>query len=99
MMLHSSRPLILASGGDGSRSEYELASVYYQILNRRAADGAAYITVSPLLPEGSSPGLWNLLGMDTEIAANKVLLRRCPGSSQTRSGDSVPHVFGPPVVL
>ena len=61
MILRSSRPLILASGGDGSRSEYELASVYYQILNCRAADGAAYITVSSLLPEGSSPGLWNHL--------------------------------------
>ena len=34
----------MASGSDGT-SEYELAAVYYQILNRRAADGAAYITV------------------------------------------------------
>lgn len=44
-MLYSSRPLIIAAGGDGSSSEYELAAVYYQILNRRAADSAAYITV------------------------------------------------------
>ena len=43
-MVCSSRPLIMASGSDGT-SEYELAAVYYQILNRRAADGAAYITV------------------------------------------------------
>ncbi len=41
----------MAASGDGSSSEYELAAVYYQILNRRAADGAAYITVrlSPTL--------------------------------------------------
>ena len=44
--LHSSRPLITASGRDGAKSEYELASEFYQILNRKAADGLAYITVS-----------------------------------------------------
>ena len=53
----SSRPLIMASGGDASSSEYELAAVYYQILNRRAADGAAYITVRASLQKGSSLGL------------------------------------------
>lgn len=61
-MLRSSRSLITASGGDGA-SEYELAAVYYQILNRRAADGAAYITVRV-------PATWQaccdgLLGCDT----------------------------------
>ena len=48
LLLRSSRPLISAAAGDGSSSEYELAAVYYQVLNRRAADGAAYITVSSL---------------------------------------------------
>jgi len=37
----------MATGGDGPSSEYELACVFHQILNRRAADGSAYITVSP----------------------------------------------------
>ncbi len=36
----------MASGGDGPESEYKLASVFYQIFNRRAADGTAYISVS-----------------------------------------------------
>ena len=36
---------MMAASGDGSSSEYELAAVFYQILNRRAADGGAYITV------------------------------------------------------
>ena len=47
---HSSRPLITASGRDGAKSEYELASEFYQILNRKAADGSAYITVSSRAP-------------------------------------------------
>ena len=44
---NSSRPLITGSGRDGPKSEYELASEFYQILNHKAADGSAYITVSP----------------------------------------------------
>ena len=39
----------MASGGDGPESEYRLASVFYQILNHRAADGSAYISVRTLL--------------------------------------------------
>ena len=47
---HSSRPLITASDRDGGKSEYELASEFYQILNHKAADGSAYITVSSTAP-------------------------------------------------
>ena len=50
LCFHSSRPLITASGRDGLKSEYELASEFYQILNRKAADGSAYITVSSTAP-------------------------------------------------
>ena len=50
LCFHSSRPLITASGRDGVKSEYELASEFYQILNRKAADGSAYITVSSRAP-------------------------------------------------
>ncbi|CAL5218821.1 g551 [Coccomyxa viridis] len=60
-MLYSSRPLIIAAGGDGSSSEYELAAVYYQILNRRAADSAAYITVDvTVTAKADQPWLWGL---------------------------------------
>ena len=41
----------MASGGDSLESEYRLASVFYQILNRRAADGSAYISVSTCTPQ------------------------------------------------
>ena len=53
----SSRPLIMASAGDGPSSEYELAAAFYQIRNRRAADGAAYITVR-VLPSMMVRQLW-----------------------------------------